>query len=483
MGQALQEEGDLRAAIAWYRQGLERDSNSIRIHCNLGSAFAEQENYEQALTHYHIALQLEPDSAEAHNGLGLVLHEQGKYAEAVAQYREVLRLKPAYAAGHCSLGNLLEELGNFDEALSGFRAAIRHDPEHTGAYARMATMLRGKLPAKDEATIQKFLDRPHMGPGKRAALHFGLAHVLDARGAYEAAGRHMEEGNRLSKELQAKQGQADDPEPHTRLVDGLLAGFTPEFFERVRGFGLESERPIFIVGLPRSGTTLTEQILASHSQVYGAGEQIFARDSFESLPGVLGRPRPPASCLEHLDRQAVRVVARRHLDRLGALDAEKPRVVDKMPDNYLQLGLLATLFPRARLIHCRRDLRDVAVSCWMTNFKHLRWSVDPEHIATRFALYRRLMEHWRKVLPVPLFEVDYEETVADLEGVARRLVAWCGLEWEPHCLAFHETRRPVRTASVTQVRQPIYTHSVARWKHYQPLLGDLFARLEALQAT
>ena len=148
-----------------------------------------------------------------------------------------------------------------------------------------------------------------------------------------------------------------------------------------------------------------------------------------------------------------------------------------MPDNYLCLGLLATLFPRAKFIHCRRDLRDVAVSCWMTHFRALRWTNDPEHIASRFREHRRVMAHWRQVLPVPVLEVDYEETVADLEGVARRLVAWCGLAWEPACLAFHQTRRPVRTASVTQVREPIYQRSVARWKHYQEALGELFKRL------
>jgi hypothetical protein len=203
----------------------------------------------------------------------------------------------------------------------------------------------------------------------------------------------------------------------------------------------------------------------------------FARESFEALPTATRRPAPPPASLENLNQGAVRAAAQRHLDRLGALDATKPRVVDKMPDNYLYMGLLATLFPRAKVIHCRRDLRDVAVSCWMTSFKHVRWAADLDHIATRFAQYRRVMEHWRNVLPVPVFEMDYEKTVADLEGVARRLIAWCGLEWEPQCLAFHETRRPVRTASVEQVRQPIYTRSVGRWKHYEPTLGNLFACL------
>jgi hypothetical protein len=153
-------------------------------------------------------------------------------------------------------------------------------------------------------------------------------------------------------------------------------------------------------------------------------------------------------------------------------------VLDKTPDNYLYLGLLAVLFPRAMLIHCRRDLRDVAVSCWMTNFRNILWANDTEHIAARFQEYRRLMTHWKRVLPVEVLELDYEETVADLGGTARRLLAFCGLEWEPACLAFHEAKQPMRTACKAQVRQPIYTRSVARWKHYEQVLGGLFARLE-----
>jgi hypothetical protein len=148
-----------------------------------------------------------------------------------------------------------------------------------------------------------------------------------------------------------------------------------------------------------------------------------------------------------------------------------------MPDNYLYLGLLAVLFPRAKFIHCRRDLRDVAASCWLTHFRHIRWANDFDHIAGRFQEYERVMAHWRRVLPARLLEVDYEETVADLEGVARHLVAWCDLDWEPACLAFHEGQRPIRTASITQVRQPLYRGSVGRWKHYEKALGPLFARL------
>ena len=153
------------------------------------------------------------------------------------------------------------------------------------------------------------------------------------------------------------------------------------------------------------------------------------------------------------------------------------RVADKMPDNYMYLGLMAAVFPRATFIHCRRDPRDIAVSCWMTDFRSIRWANDLEHIASRFQQYRRLMEHWQAVLPATIHHVDYEETVANTEAVARRLVAACGLDWEPACLEFHTNERPIRTASVTQVRQPVYKRSVARWKNYEASLGELFANL------
>ena len=245
----------------------------------------------------------------------------------------------------------------------------------------------------------------------------------------------------------------------------------------MRGFGIATERPVFIVGLPRSGTTLTEQILASHPRVHGAGELTLARRMFESLPGANLYGGMPFDFLPLLDRECVQALGQRYLHELSAIDDSADRVVDKMPDNTIYLGLIATLFPHAKLIHCRRDLRDVALSCWMTDFLEVRWACDFDLIARRIHEHERLMEHWRRVLPTRLFEVDYEELVSDLETGARAIVGWCGLEWDPSCLEFHKTRRPVNTSSVAQVRRPIYTSSVGRWKNYRESLAPLFAKL------
>ncbi len=429
------------------------------------------------MARYEQALRLDPGWAEAHHGLGCVRQEQGRYDEALCGYREALRLRPDHVPALASLGAVLEEMGDFAGAERASRDALQLDPGHAGSLAQLATMLRGKLPDADLAALGLLAAGPGLTHGKRAGALFGLAQVLDARGDHAGAARHLHRANSLSLAERSRRGQGYDPAEHDRFVDDLIATCTPEYFERVRGWGLDSERPVFIVGLPRSGTTLTEQILACHSRVYGAGEQSLAALAFRSLPAALSRPDPPVASLGRLDGPVAGRLAREYLDRLAALDGRADRVADKMPDNYLHLGLLATLFPSARFIHCRRDLRDVAVSCWMTNFRSIRWANDFDHIGSRFLAYRRLMEHWARVLPVPVLEINYEETVSDLEGVARRLVAWCGLDWEPGCVAFHEGMRPVRTASAAQVRQPIYRHSLERWRHYEDALRPLFSRL------
>jgi tetratricopeptide (TPR) repeat protein len=477
MGQALQEEGKLDEALAWYSAGLERDPNLPRLHCNLASLFDEQERQAEAVARYELALRLDPQYAEAHNGQGWLLHEQGRVEEAQERYQTALRLKPDLAPAHCNLGMAREELSDFAGAESCFRAALQHDPRHAAAWAQLATMLRGRLPEDDRAALRRLLADADLADGKRAALYFGLAEVLDAGQEHAEAAELLRQGNAIARAERRKRGQDYDPAAHHAFVEQVRAAFTPAFFERGFGFGVDSERPVFVVGLPRSGTTLTEQILAAHSQVFGAGELCLGRDNYEALAGDGAAAPAMSENLARLDVATVRHFAELHLAKLHARNADAPRVVDKMPDNYLYLGVLAVLFPQAKFIHCRRDLRDVAVSCWMTNFRHIRWANDPDHIANRFAEYCRLMDHWRETLPVPFLEVNYEETVADLEAVARRLVEWCGLAWEPACLAFHEGKQPVRTASVAQVRQPIYTRSVARWKHYESALGGLFARL------
>ncbi len=478
LGLTLLREGQLSDALPWLKRAIELDPVNPTFEEFLAELYTEREDPSEAIPHYERALALaEEERPGLHLSLGWALQEEGRIVEAREHYESALRIQPDSAAAQLNIGGLSEEQGLMDKAEEAFRTALRLQPNFPVPHARLATLLRGKLPDTDLAALEQRLTDPQLTQGPRARLLFGLCHVLDARGDYDRAGECLREANALSKEL-AKGQREYVPADHDRFVNGLLRTFDAAFFARSRDSGHDSRLPVFVFGLPRSGTTLIEQILASHSRFHGAGELRLARQTFEAIPTTLGLPGPPMDCVPHLDAPALRRLAEQHLERLRALAGNRPeRVADKMPDNYMYLGLMSVVFPRTTFIHCRRDLRDIAVSCWMTDFRSIRWANDPEHIASRFQQYRRIMDHWQAVLPLPIHHVDYEETVADTEAVARRLIAACGLEWEPGCLEFYRHDRPIRTASVTQVRQPVYKRSVARWKNYEPSLGELFAML------
>jgi tetratricopeptide (TPR) repeat protein len=496
-GLALSLEGKRADAIACFRRAVDMAPDDAGMWHDLANAYAADEDHAAALPCCQRVVALRPESAGAHSDLGWALQDVGQLSEAAACYARALELQPGHVPALLNHGALHEELGELAEAEACFRRAQVGHPSGAPPLARLATLLRGKLPETDRAAMDELLGQPGLGGAMRGPLLFGMAQVLDAGGDYAAAAGCLAEANALALAHRRQLGRMYDPTAHASFVDRLIAGFTPELFTRLAGAGDDTRLPVFVFGMPRSGTTLVEQVLASHSQVHGAGELRVARQVFESVPTVLGMEDDMLACLEVLDAADVRDLSHRHREALQALleasrERERPkgrsegdqnprpaleRIVDKMPDNYLYVGLLALMYPRATFIHVRRDLRDVAVSCWMTNSRSIRWANDPEHLARRLGEYRRLLAHWQAVLPVRVHEVVYEGLVDNFATEARRLVAACALKWEPACLDFHQTARPVRTASVTQVRQPLYRRSLARWKHYESALADLFARL------
>jgi hypothetical protein len=437
-----------------------------------------QNKPEEAAACFRQALALRPDYCEVWANLSTTLVQLNRREEATACLRETLRLRPHFPDAHCDFGVALEQIGDFPAAETSFREALRLDPSHARALSELALLLADRLPEPDFATIRQLASDPALNALDRSALHFGVVRVHDARGQYAVAARHAEQANSLDRTARGQLGQAYDSARYARRVDLTIATYTPEFFTRVRGWGLDTELPIFVFGLPRSGTTLVEQILASHPDVCGGGELSIGHRAFDALAST--SEFVDASALIGIERETVRRIAGSCVDQLRLLDSRAARVVDKMPENYPCLGLLAALVPRARFIHCRRDLRDTALSCWLTRFIQINWANDVGTIASRFRQYRRLMEHWRSVLPVPMLEVSYESLVSGLEEGAKRLVAFCGLPWDPACLSFYETRRGIYTASLAQVRQPIYTRSVGRWKSYADTLAPLFSQLEDL---
>jgi tetratricopeptide (TPR) repeat protein len=517
LGDVLREQNNLEQAIVSYRQAIAAQPSHFKAHYSLGAALKDQGNSTAAIDCFRLAIKFKPDFAEAHNNLGFLLFEQGKATEAAICCRHAAQLKPEFAEAHNNLGTALLQLGELNGAFDSFqratqlkpdfaeahhnlgvvliqlgalaeaeaalRASLQLKPDFAPALSKLTVVCRGELPDADFAAIENRLADVSLENHCRSELLFALAESLDLRGDYLRAADHLQKANSLRLQIART---PYDPAAHDRFVTHIAQVFDAAFFERVAGAGLETRLPVFIVGLPRAGTTLIEQILASHPQVHGAGELKLAQQSLQALPALLGQTAAPLDCVPKLDRPALARLAEQHLERLQVVgrtqsaDGGAPlRIVDKLPENYLYLGLLSVLFPQATFIHCRRDLRDVAVSCWMTDFRELIWANDFTHIANRFHQYCQVMDHWRRVLPATLHDVDYEDVVVNLEGVARRLIAACGLDWDPACLEFHRTQRPIRTASVSQVRQPLYQKSVGRWRNYASTLSELFAQLPA----
>jgi tetratricopeptide (TPR) repeat protein len=478
LAEAYRALGDTDGTVRSYQTAVRLDPNHADFQSSLAFALANRGEPAGAIAHFRAAIRLRPDFAAAHHGLGEVLQSLGQLEEAKVPFAEAVRLLPELAKCHVSLGHVCELLGETDQAIAAFREALRCDPRHPEALAWLAARLRDKLPQADQAAIEGLLADPTLPVEAGIPLTFALAQVLDAREEFDRAAELSTRANALQSADFQNRGWRYSPDRHRLFIDKLMATFSSDFFDRVRGYGIESERPVFIVGLPRSGTTLTEQILASHPQVHGAGELTLARRMFGSLPSADINGGMPFDFLPSLDRERVQTLGAQYLSELTAIDDKAERVVDKMPENTIYLGLIATVFPRAKIIHCRRDLRDVALSCWMTDFREVRWACEFDLIARRIHEYQRLMEHWRRVLPIRVLEVDYESLVADLEPESKKLVNGCGLDWDPACLEFHKNNRPVKTASIGQVRRPIYTSSIGRWKNYERTLAPLFAHLD-----
>ncbi len=480
IGKLLEECGRYDEAAQWFEHAQALSDDPARYHANHGSLWAARERYEDSARRYRLALAHDPDNAEAHHGLGRALLEQGRLDEAETCFREAMRVDPSLPSPCVSLARLLAERGDIELSCQMARQALAQRPDLADAYSQLANNLKGRLPAADVQAMENLLHQRYLPDDSRSLLLFALAGVLDEQGNYARAAVRMDSANALQASARAGRGERYDPDHHSRFVDRIIAAFTPELIARGRAWGDPDPRPVFVVGLPRSGTTLIEQILASHPNIHGAGELPEVRRVFQSLPEIVSRPGShPCDALIALDPNTTRAAARGYIHRLNTLAPPTAlRVVDKMPDNVELLGLIAWLWPNARVIVSRRDLRDVALSCWQVGFASIRWTNAYEHIGRQFADYEQILDYWRRTKPVEWLDVSYEDLVSDLEGQSRRMLSFLGLEWHPACLKYHLTRRVVRSASQLQVRQPIHPHSVGRWKNYESLLEPLFQALE-----
>ena len=316
--------------------------------------------------------------------------------------------------------------------------------------------------------VEKLLADPRLPREDAVHCHFALGNIFDASASSDRAFRHYQAANSLQR-----RAISYDPDANTELFERLIATYSKDLLERKRSFGNPSRLPVFIVGLPRSGTTLVEQILASHGSIHGAGE-------LESLPGVnhsitrkFRDTTPAPECMALIDGQTVGEFSERYLAELKLRSPTATRVVDKLPGNFVRVGLIKTLFPEAFVVHCTRSPLDTCLSLYFHYFQALACSFDLGELGRYYLDYRRLMAHWQDVFPGGVFEVCYEDLVADPEQTSRSLIDHLDLEWDEACLAFHENERSVMSPSNLQVRRPIYGTSIERWRRYEQHLGPL----------
>lgn len=470
LGNAFREQGRLEDAAAAYRRALGIRADYPSALFNLAGTLTLLGLHGEAAGAYRELLRLAPGDAEAWSALGMALLEGGDEREAIAALEESLRLRPGNAEVLNALGVSHQYSGDLLKAGEHFRAAVDADPGFARAWDNLVHSR--KMTSDDLALadpVRAIADDEQKDPEARMIARFALGKIYDDCRDYDRAFANVAAGNALKRDA-----VSFDPAEHAEWVDGVIELFDADFFRAHAGEGDPSDRPLFVIGMIRSGTSLVEQILASHSRVHGAGELLEMTSMVTGMQEMLGSSMPYPRCLRDLDRDGVARAAARYLEAIDARDREAARVVDKMPTNFLHLGLIATLFPNARIVHCRRDPLDVCVSIFFQRFAEGHfYAYALEDIAAYYAEYLRLMSHWKSVLPVDIFDIRYERLVDDLEGESRRMLEHCGLEWEDACLAFHASERSVRTASSWQVRQPLYGSARARWKSYERHLDPL----------
>ena len=461
-------------AMAAFRTVLAAEPSHPEAHYGVGTLLDRQRRHVEAIEHYRAALARNPNHVDAMAGLATAMKNLGQHAEALAPARRVVALQPNSASAAGLLASILAEMGSLDEAQTLFRRAVELAPDRPefGYYVvQMAKVRPGDEALKAlEAALPR---RASLSAREQCLLHFALAKAYDDVGERDRGFEYLLQGNKIKRS-----DTAYNEAGTLRAIARIPSVFTAALMAADKDLGDPSPVPVFVVGMPRSGTTLVEQTLASHAAVFGAGErpelsQAIRRLRAEPFGGVY----PEA--VRSMTGEALRRMGAEYVAALRSLSAGAARIVDKTPGNFLYLGLVHLILPNARIIHVQRDPVDTCLSC----FSKLFWgeqpfSYDLAELGRYYRSYQGLMAHWRTVLPAAtLLEVEYEDLVEDFEPQARLIVAHCGLQWDPACLEFYKTSRPVQTASMVQVRQPIYRSSVGRWRPDEALLRPL---LEAL---
>lgn len=470
---ALDRLGDREGAERELREGVRRAPSHVPCHVNLGQLLSDTGRFHDAIEVLEKATAMSPNSIHAWISLGNALRFSEQGERAVAAYRRAVQLAPGHAQVLMNLGQMLREIGHTEEAVATLRQAVAAAPDLVSARLALAQATRHARSDEEFEVIENLAKQPEAHGVRAADVLFAHSKVLDDVGDHDGAFAQMLAANAARR---ATFSYSIDDE-RTRF-DRIRAVFDAQRVASFTGLGHPDATPVFVIGMPRSGTTLVEQILASHPDVEGAGEtdHLATVLAAKTLPG--GHPEAFVAA----DAEAVRAAGAGYVERLRRGRSEVRFIVDKQPTNFVFAGAIRAILPNAHIVHCVRDARDTCLSVLRQNFEHdLRFAFDQVEVARYHLLYEQLMAHWHAVLgPGAVLDVRYEDLVTDLEGGARRMLDHLGLPWDPTVLEFHRTARTVRTASLEQVRRPVYTASIGQWRRWQERLRPMLDVLDAL---
>lgn len=470
VGHFLIEQNRFQEALPCLEKVTHDSDSNLPLLTEYGIALMNNSRSSEAIEVLESVLAKNAESVQALIALGRAKLNKGDIQSAQKILKRAVSLAPNSARARVVLGRSLQENGAIEAANRWFQDALTLDPHHADAFLFLASNKQISPHSDHFLRVLARLNDCKGSNEERLRLHFAVGKVFEEAGDYESAMAHYDAGNNLKNVI-------FDPDQFAAFVDQMIYTFDHQHFARTRPWGNQDDRPVFIVGMMRSGTSLAEQILASHHSVFGGGEL----EDFGDIANDLAARSEKTyfEAVAELDTETLPGIADAQCKRMAARAPDALRITDKMPENFLHIGLILTLFPNARIIHCRRDPRDTCFSIYSLDFgaEH-SYAYNLTNLGRYYRQYERLMDHWREVAPDSILDVQYEDLIADQEGQTRRILDFCGLDWDDNCLAFHKTDRLVHTWSYRQVRQPIYKSSVARWRRFKNHLAPLIAELD-----
>lgn len=523
-----------------YQRAIELEPNIAELHYNFGLTLLQLGDARNAMEHQLLAIKINPGYSDAWYGLATVHDFNGDLSQACTDYQKSLELNPDNIQSYAGYASALSGLGRHEDAFEQVGIALKKEPENLTYLALQADLYNAlgqfektlecceaifnKSPNDERAAtvaastyeilndpqraftyIEPFLEKDipsvsialcyanigrkigqsedtikylesalqlvNIGVTDLSSMHFVLGRALDKAGEYDKAFNHYDTGNKLL--------QSDfNPDAFRQYINDTIQVFNSDFKKHLSVSSEQTSRPIFIIGMPRSGTSLVEQIIASHTSVFGAGELEKISKLSDELPGILKTDKRPLDCLCLADEKIMAQLSQAYLDYLTGLNADAEYITDKMPGNYMNLGLIQLLFPNSKIIYCKRNPLDNCLSCYFQNFsRDINWSYNQKHLGFVYNEHLRLMEHWKNVLELPILEVQYETLTSNQESITRDILKFLDLEWEDQCLDFHKNKRLMWTASYDQVRHAMYSNSVERWKNYADYIEPLIKSL------